>query len=250
MKKFLTLCLTLIICTSTIFSLTTSAEMRFSAYKEEPIPADLDFTLTVKYQNTEEITGMANIYDISDKVTKETTLYYIGAAFVVGISTTYRNAPEVTLAFSPCVNQKNTNLSFPVSYTLSKNTATVTGENKVGSGGWFSTSYYYRYTPDMILKNSSGASITTISVLEEGTTATLSQTLATIQRSTRKTSGFSTISESELPTTSNNTLPGLGASQALTGTAFFKLNIDGNDYQSMVANVDYVATVRLTVMAD
>lgn len=250
MKKFSVLCLLLILCISTVFSLATSTEMRFSAYKEEPIPADLDFTLTVKYQNTEEITGMANIYDISEKVTKETTLYYVGAAFVIGISTTYRNAPEVTLTFSPFVNQKNTDLSFPVSYTLSKSTATVTGENKVGNGSWFSTSYYYRYTPDMVLKDSSGTSVTSISISEEGTTATLSQVLATIQRSTRKNSGYSTISESDLPTTSNNTLPGLGTSQSLTGTAFFKLNIDGDDYQSMVANVDYVATVRLTVMAD
>lgn len=228
---------------------TATTSMRLSAYKEEPLPPDLKFTLTVKYQNNENITGMGNIYDISDKVTKETTLYYVGAAFTVAISTTYRTSPEVTLTFTPFINQKNTELSFPVSYTMTKNTPTITGDNKTG-GGFFSSSYYYRYTPDMVLKNSSGATVTTVDISEVGTNATLSQTLATIQRSTRKNSGYTTIQESSLPATTNNTLPGLAANQALTSTAYFKLNIDGNDYQSMMANVDYIATVRLTVQAD
>lgn len=248
-RSFLVLVL-LIMCTPLLVGLSASTDMRLSAYKEEPIPADLDFTVTVKYQNTDPISGMGNLYDISEKVTKETTLYYVGAAFTIGISTTYRTPPEVTLTFTPFINQKNTDLSFPVSYALSKNTPTVTGNNKVSGSGWFSTSYYYRYTPDVIMKDIGGTSITSVSVASTGTTVTLTQTLGTIQRSTRKGSGYSTIQESDLPSTTNNTLPGFATGQSLSSIAYFRLNIDGNDYQSMMANVDYIATVRLTVMAD
>lgn len=249
MKKLILSFVLMVLLLFNAFAATTATtSMRLSAYKEEPLPPDLKFTLTVTYQNNENITGMGNIYDISDKVTKETTLYYVGAAFTVAISTTYRTSPEVTLTFSPFINQKNTELSFPVSYTMTKNTPTITGSTRVSAG--LLTSYYYRYTPDMVLKNSSGATVTTVDISEVGTNATLTQTLATIQRSTRKNSGYSTIQESDLPSTSNNTLPGLASNQALTSTAYFKLNIDGNDYQSMMANVDYIATVRLTVQAD
>ena len=250
MKKQILVLIMLMICVPLLFGLSATTDMRLSVYKEDPIPADLDFTVTVKYQNTDPITGMGNLYDISEKVTKETTLYYVGAAFTVGISTTYRTPPEVALTFAPFVNQKNTDLSFPVSYSLSKNTPTVTGNNKVSGSGWFSTSYYYRYTPDVIMKDIGGTSITSVSVASTGTTVTLTQTLGTIQRSTRKGSGYSTIQESDLPSTTNDTLPGLATGQSLSSTAYFKLNIDGNDYQSMMANVDYIATVRLTVMAD
>lgn len=248
MKRMISVFILLVIFTSMIIGLSASTDMRLSAYKEEPIPADLDFTVTVTYQNTDPISGMGNLYDISEKVTKETTLYYVGAAFTVGISTTYRTPPEVTLTFAPFVNQKNTDLSFPVSYALSKNTPTVTGNNKVSSG--ILTSYYYRYTPDVIMKDIGGTSITSVTVTDAGTTVTLTQILGTIQRSTRKNSGYSTIQESALPSTTNNTLPGLANGQSLSSTAYFRLNIDGNDYQSMMANVDYIATVRLTVMAD
>ena len=246
MKKIALILILLAICLTPAISISASTDLRLSAYKENPLPADLKFTVTVTYQKTSEISGMGNLYDISDKVTKETTLYYVGAAFTVAISTTYRMAPEVTLTFAPFVNQKDTTLSFPVSYTLSKSTPTVTGENRLRSGFSY---YYYRYTPGVVMKKD-GAEITTVIVSEEGTTVTLAQTLATIQRSTRKSSGYTTISESDLPSTTNNTLPGLSDTQALSSTAFFKLNIDGNDYQSMMANVDYIATVRLTVMAD
>lgn len=242
MKKIALILILLAICLTPAISISASTDLRLSAYKENPLPADLKFTVTVTYQNTSEISGMGNLYDISDKVTKETTLYYVGAAFTVAISTTYRTAPEVTLTFAPFVNQKDTTLSFPVSYTLSKSTPTITGSNRSGL-------YYFRYTPGVVMKKD-GAEITTVTVSEEGTTVTLAQTLATIQRSTRKNSGYTTISESSLPSTTNNTLPGLSDTQALSSTAFFKLNIDGNDYQSMMANVDYIATVRLTVMAD
>ena len=234
-------------------SATTS--MRVSAYKEDPMP-DLEYSIKVYYQAVEnEITGITQIFDITEKINKETTYMSVGSAFRIDISSTYKNPINVEMYFTPFVNQRDTSKTVPVSYTRTGGFSSVAGSTNVYSSE--DRKYmYYRYTPGLVFTDSNNNTIATlnsnntsatINVTEVGTTVTMTQNIAKIEKRKNRSSG--TWSETTvMPSTTGQTIPGFGTTQSLSTVSYFTLQISDDDYNNILeANVDYIATVRLTV---
>lgn len=253
MRRILLVFIILILSVLPLVADATSAttSMRVSAYKEDPMP-NLEYSIKVYYQNkANEITGIAQVYDITEKINKETTYMSVGSAFRIDISSTYKNPINVEMYFTPFVNQRDTSKMVPITYTLSGNvgTQTVGGSTNVTVSN---QTYRYRYTAGRNWKDSEGNEITSLLVTESGTTATLTQYVAKVEsrylRTYGWTSSWTSWTESTMPTVGGEVLPGLGSNQSISTISYFNLQISDDDYNNILeANVDYIATVRLTV---
>lgn len=224
-------------------STTENTSFRVSAYKDAELP-DLDCTITISNYESSSITGFTNEYDVSSKLTSS-SLSFSNALVIIIVSNLKLDIP-VQITFSPFVNQKDTSKTVPITYSFTKGSletveadAWVSIRNKYGYNDY----YYYRYTPGLILTDSSGTSISSISTGSSGTTATLTHTIAKVER----IEGLSWKTVDSLPAQNGNTLPGFRNKQALTSTGYFALSISSSDYTDMAANIDYEATISLTI---
>ncbi len=229
---------------------TTSFEM--SAYLDAELP-DLDYTITVSNYETSSITGFTNEYDISDTLTSSSLS--IASALVITIESNLVSEIPVEITFSPFVNQKDSTDLVSIKYTYTTGSfSTVQGSNKVNSGN---SSYSYRYTPGLTLVDSSDTTISSGSTFTTGTsgeTVTLTHYIATIQykksggggKGGQGGSGSTSWTTTTMPS-GYTTLPGFADGQVLTTTAYFALSLESDAYDNLAANIDYAATIVLTI---
>ena len=219
---------------------TTSFEM--SAYLDAELP-DLDYTITVSNYETSSITGFTNEYDISDTLTSSSLS--IASALVITIESNLVSEIPVEITFSPFVNQKDSTDLVSIKYTYTTGSfSTVQGSNKINNG---KNSYYYKYTPGLTLVDSSDTTISSGSTFTTGTsgeTVTLTHYIATIQY---KKSGFGGSWTTTTMPSGYTTLPGFADGQVLTTTAYFALSLESDAYDNLAANIDYAATIVLTI---
>ncbi len=246
MRKTALLIITALILASCLFAdvTTDSATLNVAAYKETPIPA-MNYTITIKDFNNANLTGVTSVLDISNNIKTSRTL---NGAFEITIKSNLKIAIPIVIEFTPLINQEDTAATpIPVTYTMTKGALTeiqgssqvrVNNDTVVTNGGKY---YYYAYTPAIALTNNA----TTVNVDESGAITTLTHSVGSVRR--KRTTIGSSFTGSSVPSTSANVLPGLGNNQVLTSSATFNLVVSDNDYNNMPANVDHVATVKLTI---
>lgn len=236
MKKAAALLVTAIIFASCLFAdvTTDSATLNVSAYKETAIPS-MSYTITIKDFNSSNLTGVTTVLDISNKMKTSRTLE---EAFTITINSNLKASIPIVIEFSPLINQEDAAADpIPVTYTMTKGTLTeVQARNPVTVNR---KSYYYYYTPAIGLTNNA----TTVDVNGTSTSTTLTHSVGSIRR-WRNNSYENNV---PMPSTTGSTLPGFTNGQVLTSSAVFNLVIDEVEYNNMPANVDHVATVKLTI---
>lgn len=257
MKKtlFIAILLLSLIVTAYADTATANSSMVVSAYKNPVIP-ELDYSITVSYQGNEEISGITKIFDVSDKIAKSKL---VGNAFQIVISSNLKASIPVELVFTPFINQNDVQDTIPITYSFTNSVPNsyTQGENIVDGTQYSytsrlrtykSTAYYYRYKPALSLVNESGTTITSLTVEESGTKAYLTHSIAS-PYGYRKVYGNDTAwkTTTTMPTTTSSILPGFATGQTLTTTSYFKLSITNEDYENMIPNVDYIATVSLYI---
>ncbi len=247
-RTFILLLLALLIVASAFGDSTReNTSFRVSAYKDAELP-NLDYKITISNYESSSITGFTNEYDVSSKLTSSSLSF--SNALVVKIVSNLKLDIPVQITFSPFVNQKNSSNTVPITYTFTKGSleaveadAWVSLRNYSGYNDY----YYYRYTPGLILTDSSGTSVSSISTGSSGTTATLTHTIAKVERKDSYNYYGSWETVDSLPAQNGNTLPGFRNQQALTSTGYFALSISSTDYADMAANIDYEATISLLI---
>ncbi len=241
MRKATLLIVTAIIFASCLFAddTTDSATLNVSAYKETPIPS-MNYTISIQDFNSSAISGVTTVIDISNKMKTSRTLTN---AFTITIKSNLKTPIPVVIEFSPLINQEDAAAApIPVTYTMTKGTLTeVVGDTRIKVNN---NRYYYGYTPAIDLTGNA----TTVEVSENEVTTTLTHSIGTVRRSSYNGTNFNRYaSTTTMPSQNSNVLPGFTNSQVLTSTAKFNLSIDENDYNNMAANMDYAATVKLTI---
>ena len=241
MKRIIFVAIILLLLSVPILADATSAttSMLVSAYKENPMP-ELQYELRVSYQGNETISGIAKIFDVSDKITNENTLWKVGNAFQININSSYKAAIPITVTFTPFINQKDKESSIPVTYTMRQSNSYRTTTDYTYTA--YYSRYYYRYYPSVTLQDSSGTSVSQITVIQQST-ATLTQAIASIERSSYSNRNYK--SGYSMPSTTGNTIPGITNNPS--SVVYFDLEISQSDYMAMDANVDYIATITFEV---
>ncbi len=220
---------------------TENTSFRVSAYKDAKLP-DMNYTITISNYESSSITGFLNEYDVSNKLTSRNLSF--NQALVVTIKSNLSESIPVNISFSPFVNSKDSSKIVPVTYTFTKGSMQRVEANDYYNYG-YSNYRKYRFTPDMTLTNSSGSAVSSITASSANTTATLTHSISTIQYKSYGNNQWTTTTT--MPNTQSGTLPGFGTNQVLTSTGNFALSISNTDYASMAANIDYVATITLTI---
>ncbi len=243
MKRTFTIMLYTVLILAALFAETKTgnSSFRVSAYKNSELPK-LDYKITISNYASSSITGFTNEYDVSSKLTSNNLSFQ--KALVVTIQSNMKLDIPVLISFSPFISQKDSSKTVPVKYTFTKDTPqAVEAQEWIWCNG---SREYFRYTPELTLTDSSGSTVTSISTGSSGATATLTHSVPKAE--IKRTGLFSYWDDyGGMPNAPGDTLPGFRGEQALTSTGYFKLSIDSDDYNNMAANVDYEATISLTI---
>ncbi len=253
MRRMALLLITTLIFASCLFAdvTTDSATLNVSAYKETPIPS-MAYTITIKDFNNSNLTGVTSVLDISNKMKTSRTLEN---AFTITITSNLKTPIPVVIEFSPLINQEDATADLiPVTYTMTKDTLSqvigtkrirVNNSNNVVTNG--GTRYYYAYTPAIALTGNATSVVADV----DGASTTLTHSIGTIKRTTSNTTTNFNNNATTVNTVPNDSstsvLPGFASGQVLTSSAKFNLALDEDDYNDMAANMDYYATVKLTI---
>ena len=231
MKKQILLITLLIASVFSLFAGINSDEgdLLISAFKETP-PADANTTIKITGYNGDTTYKINKSFDINDKVKNDAVS--IDKAFTITITTNQADDISISLNFSHFVNQVDTTKTIPATYTFShENYEEVTTSKK--------DNYYYKYTPviaidDQDITNGDSKSITT------------GKTVSFVQKINQQRKSSSSGTYSNYTNTKTGTLIAI-SNKTVTSTSYFKLDLTAANYNAMVANQEYVSTVKLTI---
>lgn len=231
-----------------VFADSASSSLEVSAFKEAPLP-DLTYTINVKdytkSQSGSAISGISNLYDVSSPISSSRT---IAKAFSIEVSSNLKSTISIGLRFTPLVNQDDKSIKVPVTYSFS-----ATDLNQVAGSTYYTstkkgntTTYYYaRFTPSFKIGGNTTGSY---DIAQDASYTLVFNPAETVQtgtttRTNRTPTNWATAT---MPSTTGNTLPGIGT-KVVSGTANFGLSVSEADYEAMRANTDHVTTVTVTI---
>lgn len=253
MRRTILLAIMVAITLPLLFSASADTSLGMTGYrfKEVELP-QLRYTVTVKAWTQAEITGQAQILNITNAFQNQT----LRGVFSINIKSNRKTDIPVEIEFYPFIKEADQSKKAGIKYNFYTDPfVTVTGQsygNRTGSR-WSYTYYFYRFTPSLKL-TSDGIEInetTALTVGASGATATMVHSVAKAEQATSQSTSVPTnaSSWSVLSNTSSiaDVLPfGTNSQQVLETTGYFVISMDSSTYNAMDANVDYYATVRLT----
>lgn len=241
---------------------TSSDSMEISAYKnssgqEEETISNTTIILRYNGDNSAQIIEgiQSNPFTLMDEsqsieMPLSGSNYVISNLFSISISTRYYKPIDINLKFTPLVNYSSPNglekkaVTFiynndtSSSYVQSSSFKVNSNNEEVSS--WGVTSYYYRYTPTLTFSEQGN----TVEVPSSSNRVEATLTYSTsAKRSTNKNGNYS---NAAVPKPKNgDALPGISTN--LSAAAYFGISIAKSDYESMLANENYLSTVTIII---
>ena len=235
-KKLLIITLFLIVCVFSVASRSDEKTLTIKGYKLGNLPADGILRVYV-YDTTSSESSTTKVDDELD-VTNYLNNYISGFKniFSIKIQTNLVSPISVVINFSPFTSQDKTKTSISTSYYLKTSAGSYTNANK-------KSSYYYTYSASMStfpdsFKNSSGVTVSTSS-----SNATVSQSISAKRGKNKNGINYT------YTLTSKTTLDNIDSNATVDSTiyVYMKLNTTYND---ILANVKYIAPVKITVTTE
>lgn len=240
---------------------TSSDSMEISAYKnssgqEEETISNTTLTLRYNGDNSAQIIEgiQSNPFTLMDEsqsieMPLSGSNYVISNLFSISISTRYYKPIDINLKFTPLVNYSSPNglekkaVTFiynndtSSSYVESSRFRVNSNNEEVSYGG---TRYYYRYTPTLTFSEQDN----TVEVPSSSNRVEATLTYSTSAK--RSTSQNGSYSNAAVPKPrSGDALPGISTN--LSAAAHFGISIAKSDYESMLANENYLSTVTIVI---
>ena len=262
MKKILTLFI-LVIILLPVFCETAEASLSMLAFKDVYIVSPVDTDVSVNYNNAKINPGQEFL--VSENVTTSGNNHKLANAFSITVKTNRKNPFSIELDFSPLVNRQNLQTRVPISYSITTTSdATdsspfVAGQTEMTSETTFfifvvNTETEYGYVAGLSL---SGASTSvSVSASNDWTEAMLEYRVTGTKKHTRTgywtqpSGNYDSWSNTDMPEKEGEALPFFNPEQRITATATFDLLVSQTDYNNLIANQDYAATVKMTVLVD
>ena len=219
----------------------TQGDLRFTAYKELPLPALFGFEINVSNAKDNAVVGSAGEYRVEQAdLGSSGTLF--GNGLTVEVATNSRTSLNVGLWFSPFQAEiNNDTVIMPVTWTITTEPdAVFSDELQYGD-------YFYRYYLNYSYQDASRAVVTSLSTAKIGVNAFLVYS-PVAQRRPVAGGDWEDIPVSQLPDT-GNVLPGFTQETGeakIRAAATFSLTLS-TAYNKLVDNVRYAGTVRITV---
>ncbi len=238
-----------------LFSETAEANLSMLAFKNVIVPVVESTTVSITRNNVAINPGQE--FYISELVTESGNDIKLSDAFVITLETNRKYGINIILDFSPLINRRDSTTKIPIRYSVASTISPnpIEAEQVQSHSTWdlgglnlLPTQTKYEYETAFAIENSSVVSVSSAS---NWTNATLKYEITSIKKTSRTRfivwRSWSDWETTEMPEGEGEGLPYLGASQKISATARFDLLIAKSDYSSLIANQDYIATVRLTV---
>lgn len=262
MKKILSLFI-LVIILLPVFCETAEASLNMLAYKDVYIVVPENTSVSVKYNNAAINPGQE--FNITSAMTTTGNNLKLSNAFSITVATNRKNPVSIELAFSPLVNKQNRQTTVPISYTITSTSDATESSPYAGEQTELSsettlvifvtnTETQFGYIADLSLSDS--ASSISVSAANEWTERVLVYRVTGVKSRSRSSlwtqpsGNYGSWSNSDMPEKEGEALPYLGPSQRITTTATFDFIVSQSEFNNLIANQDYSATVRMTVLVD
>ena len=260
MRKALVLIILLFSSSVLFASMTTSASLTISGYKNQ-LTVDTLFYADVKFLDSESaLVNTDSELDLTNTLQNNTTLQDAFTVTVYSNLNLTNHSQDIEMTFTPFINQSDPTKTVPITYNFTKDAISeIEADSSIyamysqNGGNSTLTNVEMKYQPGMTFKNSSGTSITSLNV-SNTTTASLSMTIDTVffrkvgesEWKTNSTGVIPVWRDSEGTPVATDVLPGMTRS-VITTKAHFALSV--SNFNLFASDTKYIANVTLTVVS-
>jgi hypothetical protein len=255
-KRLLVIVLVFIACFSFIYAATekqeTSTTLDIKAYKLGDLPQDGILRVYVYNTSSNEQSSTTQVENQLD-ITSYLKDYISGFrnVFSIKIQTNLVSSISVVINFSPFTSQDKTKTSISTSYYLDTTTAAGSYTNASSKRDSSSSYYYYKYSASMTTKPTSfedSSSGTTVST--GASSATVSQSISAKRNKYGTNDYYFNYWGEDYALSSKTTLDNIDSNKTVDSTIYVYMKLNDITYEGIVANVQYVAPVKITVTTE
>lgn len=241
-KRFLVVVLVLFSCFSFVWAADPAiTTLNIRAYKLGNLPQDGILRVYVYNTSTDNQSSTTQVKDQGQlDVTKYLENYISGFrnVFSIKIQTNLVSPIKIVINFNPFTSQDNTKAVISTIYNLDTKAGSYTNSSKKNN-------YYYKYSASMTTSPNSFEDSSSGTTVSTSSSAIVNQGITIQRKADSKGSSWGSYTP-----TSDTTLDYIDSDKTVDSMIYVYMKLNNITYDNIIANVQYIAPVKITVTTE